>query len=140
MVTRARVILFLLICALPPMPGHSQTKSVSGSVTDEAGAPLQDVTIEFPADANTSYPKSDADGHFRFAIVANSVIFRRAGFMSQRVSLSDLTNLRIILRHAPLASVAICKQTNRAPTIPLWNLLYAFHRYLEFRSGHSSPA
>jgi hypothetical protein len=97
------------------MPGHSQTKSVSGSVTDEAGAPLQDVTIEFPADANTSYPMTDAEGHFRFAIVADSVIFRRAGFMSQRVTLTDSTDLRITLRRAPFASVAICK-TNQSCT------------------------
>ena len=109
MVIHGRVILLLLACILLPMSG--QMKSVRGFVMDEAGAPLQDVSIEFPADVSTSYRTSDGEGRFQFVVIANSVIFRRAGFMSQRVPLSDLDDLRVILRRAPFASLAICKDS-----------------------------
>jgi hypothetical protein len=106
MVIRGHGILLLLACI--PLPMSGQTRFVRGSVTDEHGAPLRDVSIEFAADVGASYPQSDGEGRFRFAIAANSVIFRRAGFVSKRVSLSDLTDLRVILRRAPFASLPIC--------------------------------
>ncbi len=107
MVIRGRAILLPLASIILPVFG--QTKSVRGFVMDDAGAPLRDVSIEFPADVSTSYPTSDGEGHFRFFVAVNSVIFRRAGFISQRVSLSDLSDLRVILRRAPFASLPICK-------------------------------
>ena len=80
MVIRGRAILLPLASIILPVFG--QTKSVRGFVMDDAGAPLRDVSIEFPADVSTSYPTSDGEGHFRFFVAVNSVIFRRAGFIS----------------------------------------------------------
>ncbi len=79
---------------------------------DDAGTPLQGVSIEFAAKVSRSYPKSDSEGRFQFATTADSVIFRRAGFMSQRVRLSDVAEpLSVVLRRSPSASMVFCKDS-----------------------------
>src|SRR5260370_16152113 len=138
MVIHGRVILLLLACILLPMSG--QTKAVRGFVMDEAGAPLQDVSIEFPADVSTSYRTSDGEGRFQFVVIGKSVIFRRAGFMSQRVTLSDLADLRVILRRAPFASLAICRANQLCSHNQTYESTLCFPQVAGIEVGPVKPA
>ena len=64
----------------------------------KAGSPLQ----------RGSYAASSIEGHFVFTTDANAALFRKVGFASERVLLTDATDLRLILRRAPIPKISLC--------------------------------
>src|ERR1043165_5891995 len=61
--------LFVISFALITLGTIAQSKTVGGSITDTAGAPLADVYVKLTSPADTLTAVTNASGKFRFAVV-----------------------------------------------------------------------
>jgi len=74
--------------------------SLTGTVEDEAGKPIQDVWIGH-SNVRTG-DTTDATGHFSLATQAPAIVFRKAGFDSKYVRLTADGALTVLLRRSRL--------------------------------------
>ena len=87
----------LLLCVTFTQLAFSQTKTVSGTVTDNTGAPIQGASISvkgFKGGTTTG-----ADGTFTFAVstAAKNLVVSSVGFNEQEVSIGEGTGITVAL-------------------------------------------
>lgn len=90
--------IFLLLVFLP-MIIYSQSKTITGSVTDDGGLPLPGVTILVKNSKNLGVA-TDFDGNFSITIPSTSskiLVFSYLGYTTQEVNVSNTTNVNLIM-------------------------------------------
>jgi len=90
--------IFLLLVFLP-MIIYSQSKTITGSVTDDGGLPLPGVTILVKNSKNLGVA-TDFDGNFSITIPSNQtkiLVFSYLGYTTQEVNVSNTTNVNLIM-------------------------------------------
>jgi len=107
MLNRQTTRLLALLLWAVTLPGVSaQTSPVEGTVRDASGAVIADATVVLSFGKNQSTAKTDADGHFHFAIVSASsgtLKITREGFETIQQAWkaeSGTVHLEIVLRPA----------------------------------------
>jgi len=87
MKTKLLLLFFSLICAI----SFAQTKSVSGTVSDNNGLPLPGVNIIIKNTSNGT--QSDIDGRYSISTsVGETLVFTYLGFITQEVAVINTTN------------------------------------------------
>ena len=90
--------IFLLLVFLP-MIIYSQSKTITGSVTDDGGLPLPGVTILVKNSKNLGVA-TDFDGNFSITIPSTSskiLVFSYLGYTTQEVNVSNTSNVNLIM-------------------------------------------
>ena len=93
----AKTASFTLLCVLFTQAAFSQTKSISGTVSDDKGAPIQGATVTVKGTkigASTS-----ADGKFTLSVpsTATTLVISSVGFGTQEVALANQTSFAVAL-------------------------------------------
>ena len=90
--------IFFLFVFLPMMV-FSQSKTITGSVTDDGGLPLPGVTILVKNSKNLGVA-ADFDGNFSITIPSTSskiLVFSYLGYTTQEVNVSNTSNVNLIM-------------------------------------------
>ncbi|MGK0421264.1 MAG: TonB-linked SusC/RagA family outer membrane protein [Polaribacter sp.] len=90
--------IFFLFVFLPMMV-FSQSKTITGSVTDDGGLPIPGVTILVKNSKNLGVA-TDFDGNFSITIPSNQtkiLVFSYLGYATQEVTVSNTTNVNLIM-------------------------------------------
>jgi TonB-linked SusC/RagA family outer membrane protein len=90
--------IFFLFVFLPMMV-FSQSKTITGSVTDDGGLPIPGVTILVKNSKNLGVA-TDFDGNFSITIPSNQtkiLVFSYLGYTTQEVNVSNTTNVNLIM-------------------------------------------
>jgi TonB-linked SusC/RagA family outer membrane protein len=90
--------IFFLFVFLPMMV-FSQSKTITGSVTDDGGLPIPGVTILVKNSKNLGVA-TDFDGNFSITIPSNQtkiLVFSYLGYATQEVNVSNTTNVNLIM-------------------------------------------
>ncbi|MHA4808494.1 SusC/RagA family TonB-linked outer membrane protein [Flavitalea flava] len=96
----AKVGSLALLCVLFTLSAFSQTKTITGKVSDDKGAPIQGATVS--ANGSKAGSSSGADGTFRIAVPQNAqtLIISSVGFNQQEISIGDQTSINVTLATA----------------------------------------
>ena len=90
--------IFFLFVFLPMMV-FSQSKTITGSVTDDGGLPIPGATILVKNSKNLG-ATTDFDGNFNITIPSNQtkiLVFSYLGYTTQEVNVSNTTNVNLIM-------------------------------------------
>ena len=90
--------IFFLLVFLPTMV-FSQSKTITGSVTDDVGLPIPGVSILVKNTKNLGVA-TDFDGNFNITIPFNQtkiLVFSYLGYTTQEVNVSKTTNVNLIM-------------------------------------------
>ena len=96
----------------------AQAAMISGIVTDTSGTPIKDaridhldrmVVISSMVEPLPNEVRTDAKGHFRATTFAPAIVVRKPGYVSERVSVNDGAQERIVLER--ITSRSRCKQS-----------------------------
>jgi len=92
-----KMVSFTLLCVLFTQPAFSQTKTISGKVTDDKGAAVQGATVTVKGTkvgASTS-----ADGSFTITAPASAttIVVSSVGFSEQEVSITGQSSVTVAL-------------------------------------------
>jgi len=90
--------IFFLFVFLPIMV-FSQSKTITGSVTDDGGLPIPGATILVKNSKNLG-ATTDFDGNFNITIPSNQtkiLVFSYLGYTTQEVNVSNTTNVNLIM-------------------------------------------
>jgi TonB-linked SusC/RagA family outer membrane protein len=90
-------ISFLLVCVCLTQLVFSQTKVITGTVTDDKGAPVQGASVAVRGTKGGT--TTDANGAFSLTVAASakSIIISSVGFSQQEISITDKTSLTVAL-------------------------------------------
>src|SRR5579871_1474258 len=84
-----RQITILLLCVTCTQLAFSQTKTISGKITDDKGNPLQGATVTVKGSKNGT--STDASGAFKLNVpaTAKSITISSVGFTPQEIAIGD---------------------------------------------------
>src|SRR5579859_5631348 len=84
-----KMVSFTLLCVLFTHSAFSQTKTVTGKVLDDKGAPVQGATVT--AKGSRVGTSTGADGSFTLSVSSNvtTLVISSVGFSTQEVAVSD---------------------------------------------------
>jgi len=87
----------ILICVLFTQSAFSQTKTITGKITDDKGAPVQGATVT--AKGTKGGASTGADGTFKFTIPAsaNTLVITSIGFAQQEIDVSGKNSIDVSL-------------------------------------------
>jgi TonB-linked SusC/RagA family outer membrane protein len=93
----AKMVSLTLICVLLTQTSFSQTKTITGKITDEKGVPVQGATVT--AKGTKVGASTDAAGSFRIAMPPNSstLVISSVGFAPQEIRITDQTTVDVSL-------------------------------------------
>jgi len=93
----AKRVSTLLLCVFFTLTAFSQTKTISGKVTDDKGNPVQGATVT--AKGTKGGASTAADGTYKLTIPANAkaLIISSVGFNQQEVSIGEQTAIDVSL-------------------------------------------
>jgi len=93
----AKMASFTLLCVLFTQAAFSQAKTVSGTVTDDKGVPLQGATVTVKGTKNGT--STSADGKFTISVPSNAstLVVSSVGFAPQEVAVANQTTFSISL-------------------------------------------
>src|ERR1700743_3113378 len=86
-----------LLCVLFTLTAFSQTKTITGKITDDKGAPLQGATVTVKGTKNGA--STNADGSFTISAPsgANPLVVSSVGFTAQEVAINDKSPISVAL-------------------------------------------
>lgn len=89
---------FILLCVLFTQPAFSQTKTITGKITDDKGAPLQGATVTVKGTKQGA--STGADGSFTLSVpsTATTLVISSVGFTQQEVSINGKTDVSVGLQ------------------------------------------
>ena len=92
-----RLVSFTLLCVLFTQTAFSQTKTITGKVLDDKGAPLQGATVSVKGTKQGA--SSGPDGSFSITVpsTANTLVISSIGFTNQEVSIASSTTVSVTL-------------------------------------------
>src|ERR1700760_2125634 len=84
----ARTVSFILLCVLFTQTAFSQTKTVTGKIVDDKGAPIQGATVSVKGTKQGA--SSGADGSFSINVPssATTLVISSVGFAGQEVAIT----------------------------------------------------
>jgi iron complex outermembrane receptor protein len=87
----------LLLCVLFTLTAFSQTKTITGTVKDDKGAPVQGATVTVKGSRTGA--STGADGTYRISVPAGAktLVISSVGFTSQEVAIGDQTSIDVAL-------------------------------------------
>ena len=93
----AKKVSTLLLCVLFTLTAFSQTKTITGKVTDDKGNPVQGATVT--AKGTKGGASTGADGTYKLTIpvTAKALIISSVGFTQQEISIGDQTSVDVAL-------------------------------------------
>src|ERR1700712_3674340 len=93
----ARLVSFTLLCVLFTQTVYSQTKTISGTVTDDKGAPLAGVSVTVKGSKNGV--NTNATGTFTIIVspTATTLMFSSVGFTAQEIAIGSQTSISVSL-------------------------------------------
>src|SRR6201999_2645680 len=93
----ARLANLALLCVLFTQTAFSQTKTITGKVLDDKGAPVQGATVSVKGTKQGA--STAADGSFSITVpgTANAIVISSVGFANQEVSIANQTAVSISL-------------------------------------------
>jgi iron complex outermembrane receptor protein len=93
----SKSVSFILLCVLFTQTAFSQSKTITGTITDDKGAPVQGATVTVKG--SKSGTSTGADGTFTLAIspTATTLTISSVGFTTQDVSISGQTTIAVSL-------------------------------------------
>jgi hypothetical protein len=93
----AKVVGSLLLCVLFTLTSFSQTKTITGKVTDDKGSPLQGVTVTVKGSRTGT--STDASGAFSISVPdgSRSLTVSSVGYTEQDVSVVGLSTVNVSL-------------------------------------------
>jgi iron complex outermembrane receptor protein len=92
-----RLVSFALLCVLFTQTAFSQTKTITGKVQDDKGAPVQGATVTVKGTKQGA--STGADGTFSINVpsTANTLVISSVGFANQEVSVASATTVSVSL-------------------------------------------
>src|SRR6202012_221607 len=93
----ARTASFILLCVLFTQTAFSQTKTITGKITDDKGAAVQGATVTVKGSKIGSSP--GADGRFPIAppASAKTLVVSSVGYTQQEVAIADQSFIAVSL-------------------------------------------
>lgn len=93
-----RLVSFTLLCVLFTQTAFSQTKTITGKVTDDKGAPIPGATVTLKG--SSAGASTNADGNFTLTGPANAttLVVSSVGFTNQEISITGQTTVAITLQ------------------------------------------
>src|ERR1700734_3933654 len=93
----AKLVSLVIICVLFTQSAFSQTKSITGKVLDDKGAPLQGATVV--AKGSKAGTSTDAAGSFRLTVPSNTstLVVSSIGYGNQEIDVSSNTDVSVRL-------------------------------------------
>jgi len=93
----ARWVSFILLCVLFTQNAFSQTKTITGKVSDDKGAPIQGATIT--AKGTSAGASSKADGTYSITIPGTATVlsFSSVGFTAREITIGSQTSIDVSL-------------------------------------------
>lgn len=93
----ARLVSITLLCVLFTQIAFSQTKTITGKVSDDKGAPIQGATIT--AKGTKAGASTGPDGTYRITVppTAKTLVISSVGFTAQELAIGDQTSLDVSL-------------------------------------------
>lgn len=90
-------ISFLIVCVSLTQLVFSQTKVITGTVTDDKGAPVQGASVAVKGTKGGT--TTDVNGAFSLTVAASakSIIISSVGFNQQEISIADKTSVTVAL-------------------------------------------
>lgn len=89
------LLAMLMLCSVL---AWSQTKTITGRVTDESGAPVPFATVKDKG--GNAAVAADDNGRFSITVTKGKIIVSAAGFETQEISVGDRNNLSVSLKNA----------------------------------------
>jgi len=91
----AKAATLLLLCVLFTQTAFSQTKTITGTVTDDKGAPLIGATVT--AKGSKVGTSTDASGSFKITLppTSSTLTISSVGFASQDIRITDQTTVQV---------------------------------------------
>src|SRR5258708_3787135 len=88
---------FMLLCVLFTQSAFSQTKTITGKILDDKGAPVQGDTVVVKGSKQGA--PTNADGSFTITVpsAASTLTFSSVGFGTQDVSITSNTTVSVSL-------------------------------------------
>jgi TonB-linked SusC/RagA family outer membrane protein len=93
----ARMASFALLCVLFTQTAFSQTKTISGTVSDEKGSPLQGATVTVKGSKGGVTTGADGTFHLTASATARTLVISSVGFTQQEVAIGDQTSITVAL-------------------------------------------
>ncbi|GGB14892.1 SusC/RagA family TonB-linked outer membrane protein [Puia dinghuensis] len=96
----AKSVSLLLLCVLFTQSAFSQTKTITGKISDDKGAPIQGATVT--AKGTKLGASTGADGTFSLSVpsTVTTLVISSVGFSTQEVSIASQTSINISLAAA----------------------------------------
>ena len=93
----ARPAALLLLCVLFTLTAFSQTKTITGKILDDKGAPIQGATVTVKG--SKAGASTGADGTFRITVAATgkTLVVSSVGFAQKEISIGDQTDISVSL-------------------------------------------
>jgi TonB-linked SusC/RagA family outer membrane protein len=92
-----KLVSFTLLCVLFTQTAFSQTKSITGKILDDKGAPVQGATVTVKGSKQGA--STGADGSFSITVpsAATTLVISSVGFANQEVSITSSTTVSVSL-------------------------------------------
>src|SRR5882762_1587444 len=93
----AKAAMLMLLCVFFTQTSFSQTKTITGKVSDDKGAPVQGATVT--AKGSKGGVTTAADGTFRINVAptATTLTVSSIGFTQQDITIGDQTSVTVAL-------------------------------------------
>ena len=93
----AKLVSFMLVCVLLTQPIFAQTKTITGKITDDKGAPLPGVSVTVKGSRTGT--STDAGGAFSINVktTARTLLLSSVGFTDKEVDISSQTMVNVSL-------------------------------------------
>src|SRR5258708_39442716 len=93
----AKAAPFLLLCGLFTLTAFSQTKTVTGKILDDKGAPIQGATITERGTKAGASTGADGVYHITVPSTATTLVVSSVGFTQQEITIGAQTSLDVSL-------------------------------------------
>jgi carboxypeptidase family protein len=105
-----------------------QARSISGTVSDADGKPIGGARIEH-SDNRRETIQTDATGRFNLRTRAPAVVIRKAGYRSQWLRITDISEVPITLQPGDSdLQIRACPRTEPCESIDGWGAQFCFPR------------
>ena len=90
-----RLVSFTLLCVLFTQTAFSQTKTITGKILDDKGAPLQGATVTVKGTKQGASTGPDGSFTINVPSTANTLVISSVGFANQEVSIASSTTVSV---------------------------------------------
>src|ERR1700722_4728844 len=93
-----KTVSFILLCVLFTQTAFSQTKTISGKVTDDKGAAVQGATVTVKGTKVGASTSADGSFTLNAPASATAIVVSSVGFSQQEVSITGQSSVTVALQ------------------------------------------